>query len=120
VVVWTEGSGYLTTGRREDLPPICLHDLRHGAATSFAAGADLKVIQAMRGHASIVLTADTHTSVLPDIARQTAQAIAAEILQAARTPPGSHQPPGLTGASPWHHHTTDQLFRNGIAPGQTG
>lgn len=48
-----------------------------GAATlALAAGADLKVIQAMLGHASIILTADTYTSVLPGIARQSAEAIA--------------------------------------------
>jgi integrase len=48
------------------LPPIRLHDLRHGAASlSLAAGNDLKVAQAMLGHSIIVLTADTYTSVLP-------------------------------------------------------
>jgi integrase len=44
------------------LPPIRLHDLRHGAASlALAAGADLKVVQDMLGHSSIVLTADTYT-----------------------------------------------------------
>ncbi len=105
--------------RRENLPPIRLHDLRHGAATlALAAGADLKAIQAMLGHASIVLTADTYTSVLPDLARRTADAIAAEILQAARTPLGSCHPLGLTTASPWPHHANGEPFRNGITPGQ--
>ncbi len=91
--------GYLTRRfaklvRREGLPPIRLHDLRHGAATlALAGGADLKVIQAMLGHASIILTADTYTSVLPDLARATAEAVAAQILTAARTP----------AASPWPH-----------------
>ena len=33
-------------------------------------GADLKVVQDMLGHSSIVLTADTYTSVLPDVARK--------------------------------------------------
>jgi integrase len=64
--------GYLTRRfirliRRAGLPPIRLHDLRHGAATlALAGGADLKAIQGMLGHASIILTADTYTSVLPD------------------------------------------------------
>ena len=42
------------------LPPVRVHDLRHGAATlALAAGVELKVVQAMLGHTSIVLTADT-------------------------------------------------------------
>jgi integrase len=49
-----------------ELPPVRFHDLRHDAASlSLAAGNDLKVVQALLGHASIVLTADTYTSVLP-------------------------------------------------------
>ncbi|MEV6647046.1 site-specific integrase [Amycolatopsis sp. NPDC051371] len=67
------------------LPPIRLHDLRHGAASlSLAAGNDLKVVQAMLGHSSIVLTADTYTSVLPCLAHQAAEATAALVLAAAR------------------------------------
>jgi integrase len=47
--------GYLTHAFRRliaeaDLPPIRLHDLRHGAASlSLAAGNDLRVVQAMLG-----------------------------------------------------------------------
>lgn len=48
------------------LPPVRLHDLRHGAATlAHAAGADLKDIQEMLGHSSITITADTYTSPAP-------------------------------------------------------
>ncbi|MEV4471347.1 tyrosine-type recombinase/integrase [Nonomuraea sp. NPDC049504] len=55
-------------------PPIRLHDLRHGAATlALAAHTDLKVVQAMLGHASIVLTADTYVSVLPEVAHHAAR-----------------------------------------------
>lgn len=47
--------------RECDLPPVRLHDLRHGAASlALAAGVDLKVVQAMLGHASIVTTADIY------------------------------------------------------------
>ncbi|RSM63059.1 hypothetical protein DMH03_13560 [Amycolatopsis sp. WAC 01376] len=68
------------------LPPIRLHDLRHGAASlSLAAGNDLKVVQAMLGHSSIVLTADTYTSVLPCLAHSAAEATAALVLEAARS-----------------------------------
>jgi hypothetical protein len=49
------------------LPPVTLHGLRHGATTvALAAGADLKVVQDQFGHSTIVLTADTYTSVLPE------------------------------------------------------
>ncbi|WP_240777999.1 tyrosine-type recombinase/integrase [Nonomuraea basaltis] len=66
------------------LPPIRLHDLRHGAATlALAAHTDLKVVQAMLGHASIVLTADTYVSVLPEVAHRAAQETAGLVLRAA-------------------------------------
>lgn len=48
------------------LPPVRLHDLRHGAATLAHAGADLKDIQEMLGHSSITITADTYMSLLPE------------------------------------------------------
>ncbi|MEV6903408.1 site-specific integrase [Amycolatopsis sp. NPDC051372] len=67
------------------LPPIRLHDLRHGAASlSLAAGNDLKVVQALLGHSSIVLTADTYTSVLPCLAHRAAEATATFVLAATR------------------------------------
>ncbi len=64
------------------LPPVRLHDLRHGAATlALAAGVELKVVQAMLGHASIVLTADTYSSVLPQVAREAAERTAWLVLR---------------------------------------
>jgi len=69
------------------LPPVRLHDLRHGAATlALAAGVDLKVVQATLGHSTMKLTADTYTSVLPQLAQAAAEAIASII------PRGSHRP----------------------------
>ncbi len=59
-----------------------LHDLRHGAA-SLAAGVDLRVVQEMLGHSSIVLTADTYTSVLPAVAHAAAEKVATLTIQAA-------------------------------------
>jgi integrase len=63
------------------LPPVRLHDLRHGAASlAPAAGNDLKFVHALLGHASIVLTADTYTSVLDENAHSGARATAELIL----------------------------------------
>jgi site-specific recombinase XerD len=65
---------------------VRLHDLRHGAATlALAAGVDLKTVQAMLGHSTIVTTADIYTSVLPELQRDAATAIAALVLKGART-----------------------------------
>jgi integrase len=71
------------------LPPVRLHDLRHGAAAlAHAAGADLKTVQEQLGHTSIVLTADTYTSVLLDLHFKTAEATARLVLKAAARNPG--------------------------------
>ena len=79
-----------TLVREFGLPPIRLHDLRHGAATlALASHTDLKVIQQMLGHSSIVTTADTYTSVLPETAHRAAQATADMVIKAASAAPGS-------------------------------
>ncbi len=71
------------------LPPVRLHDLRHGAASlAHAAGADLKTVQEQLGHTSIVLTADTYTSVLLDLHFKVAEATARLVLAAAARNPG--------------------------------
>ena len=57
---------------------------------ALAAHTDLKVIQQMLGHSSIIITtADSCTSVLPDIAHHAAQATADMITRAAFAAPGS-------------------------------
>jgi integrase len=62
------------------LPPVRLHDLRHGAATLLlAAGHDMKVVQETLGLSSITIAADTYTSVLPELARRSAEDVAALI-----------------------------------------
>jgi len=74
------------------LPPVRLHDLRHGAASlALQAGTDLKVISDQLGHASIVLTADTYISVLPDLAHDAAQRVADLILRHGTTVPGTRR-----------------------------
>ncbi|MEV2242216.1 tyrosine-type recombinase/integrase [Micromonospora sp. NPDC049891] len=70
--------------KRAGIPPVRLHDLRHGAASlAHEAGADLKTLQDMLGHSSIVITADTYTSVLPHAQRRCADATAHLVLAAA-------------------------------------
>jgi len=80
--------------KESGLPPVRLHDLRHGAASlAHSAGADLKTIQEQLGHTSIVLTADTYTSVLTDKHHKTAEATARLVLAAAARGPKRRKPP---------------------------
>ncbi|MEV0065655.1 tyrosine-type recombinase/integrase [Amycolatopsis sp. NPDC050768] len=66
-----------------NLPPIRLHDLRHGAASiSLAAGNDLKDIQEMLGHASLSFTADYYVSVYPSRCHRAAERIGASLFTA--------------------------------------
>jgi integrase len=66
------------------LPPVRLHDLRHGSASlAHEAGADLKTIQDLLGHSSILVTADIYTSVLPATQRRCADQTARLVQQAA-------------------------------------
>ena len=71
------------------LPPVRLHDLRHGAASlAHFAGVDLKTVQAQLGHSSVVLTSDTYTGVLTDLLAYAAEATAKPVLAAAARNPG--------------------------------
>jgi ribA/ribD-fused uncharacterized protein len=84
--------------RQSGLPPVRLHDLRHGAATlAHAAGADLKTVQEQLSHTSIVLTADTYTGVLMTLHFKIAEATARLVLAAAARNPGRR------------HHTRPQM-----------
>ncbi len=48
-------------------PTVTPHDLRHTAASlSISAGANVKAVQTMLGHASAVLTLDTYADLFPD------------------------------------------------------
>ena len=77
------------------LPPIRLHDLRHGAATLLlAAGHDMKLVQETLGLSSITIAADTYTSVLPQLARKSAEDVAALIRPAGRRAQREPRPAG--------------------------
>lgn len=58
------------------LPRVRLHDLRHGHATHLLTkGVHPKVVQERLGHASIVLTLDTYSHVIPSMQDDAAAAI---------------------------------------------
>jgi integrase len=60
-----------------DLPPIRLHDLRHGTAThALTAGVPIKIVSDLLGHSGYLITADTYTSVADEAKRAAAHAIA--------------------------------------------
>ncbi|ROP30698.1 integrase [Couchioplanes caeruleus] len=78
--------------RRLGLPTIRLHDLRHlGATLAHAAGVTMKTIQAMLGHSSEHFTANTYTSVLPEVAVEAAEAAA--LIVPRQTPSGARSAP---------------------------
>jgi integrase len=84
------------------LPPIRLHDLRHGAASlMLAAGVAPKVVQETLGHSTVGPTLDTYNSVYTEVATEAAEAAAALVPRgtgpAAHTP-HTHRP---SGASAW-------------------
>jgi hypothetical protein len=54
-------------------------------------GVDLRIVQDMLGHSSIVLTADTYTSVLPEVAHNAAEKVAALIVRAGCLVPGTRR-----------------------------
>ncbi|MFC1228516.1 tyrosine-type recombinase/integrase [Streptomyces sp. Sce081] len=59
------------------LPPIRLHDLRHGAATlMLAVGIDVKIVSDTLGHSDTRITRDIYQSVLPHVGRSAAEATA--------------------------------------------
>jgi len=60
---------------------------------------DLRTLQEMLGHSSIVLTADTYTAVLPDVARAAAEKVASLVLEAGRLIPAPDAADGARSAA---------------------
>lgn len=59
-----------------ELPNIRLHDLRHTCATILLLkGVHPKFVQELLGHATISITLDTYSHVLPSMGDQTARAM---------------------------------------------
>lgn len=73
------------------LPPVRLHDLRHGAATlMLAAGIDIKVVSDTLGHSDTRITRDIYQAVLDDLARAAAEAVI-KLVPRARTKGGTRR-----------------------------
>jgi transposase len=59
------------------LPPVRLHDLRHGAASlTYRATRDLKLVSELLGHSGIQITADTYTTLFQEVDVAAAEAVA--------------------------------------------
>jgi integrase len=71
------------TLKRLGLPKVRLHDLRHSAATLWLeAGLPLKLVQELLGHASMTITADVYSHILPAYRREAADVLAAHLARA--------------------------------------
>jgi integrase len=58
------------------LPDICLHDLRHTCATLLLGrNVNPKIVSEMLGHATIAITLDTYSHVLPNMQNEAAKAL---------------------------------------------
>jgi integrase len=71
----TLSSGWSRFLRQCGLPPVRFHDLRHAHATlMLSQGVHPKVVSERLGHASIGITLDTYSHVLPTLQQEAAQA----------------------------------------------
>jgi integrase len=67
--------------REAGLPKIRLHDVRHSyASAALAAGIPAKIVSERLGHATIQITLDTYSHVLPGLDAQAAETVARLIL----------------------------------------
>ena len=63
--------------RENELPPIRLHDIRHGTAThALTAGIDIKLVQDLLGHTTSSFTRDTYQGVADEARRAAASTLA--------------------------------------------
>ena len=71
----TLSSGWARHLRKQKLPAVRFHDLRHAHATlMLAQGIHPKIVSERLGHASIGVTLDTYSHVLPTLQHQAASA----------------------------------------------
>lgn len=63
--------------KRSGLPMVRFHDLRHGHAShALKAGIHPKIVSERLGHASVVITLDTYSHLLPTLQREAAEVVA--------------------------------------------
>ncbi len=56
--------------RKDELPNICCHDLRHSAASLLLAlNLHPRIVMELLGHSQISLTMDTYSHIVPDVLR---------------------------------------------------
>jgi integrase len=83
----TLSSGWYSFCRRSGLPPVRFHDLRHAHATlMLLQGVHPKIVSERLGHASVGITLDTYSHVLPSMQSEAVQAFD----QLFSSPPSSH------------------------------
>jgi len=83
------------------LPPIRLHDLRHGAASlTYRATRDLKLVSELLGHSGIQITADTYTTLFQEVDVAAAEAVAALVPRGVHTTCTPEDKPDVTTPEP--------------------
>lgn len=93
--------------RQANVPSIRLHDLRHTSASlALAAGIAMKVVSDRLGHSSMSITADLYTHVVPAVAREAADLLAASITRHRRTARGPMSSENLASAPVQHSRST--------------
>jgi len=81
-----------TLAYRAGLPPVRLHDLRHGAASlAKAAGLDSKYISALLGHSRTSFTDKVYVTLFPEVMKGAAEAAAALVPRSGRRHDESQQ-----------------------------
>ena len=72
---------FVRQAKRAGLPPIRLHDLRHSVASILLAqGVHPKVVSEQLGHATIALTLDTYSHIIPSLQQEATGVMATAIL----------------------------------------
>ena len=81
LVPWVVSKAFREHARAALLPAVPLHGLRHTYATlALSSGVNPRIVSARLGHATVALTLDVYSHVLPQADREAAQQIAALIV----------------------------------------